>query len=824
MTRANRFVEQLNSSIASAVLLCAAAVFGAGAHDSRAQTPAAGFTPGSFSVNPSGAATYTIPIQVPPGIDGMEPKLALTYNSQVGNGQLGMGWSISGFSSVQRCPQTLAQDGVRGGMNYDANDRFCLDGQRLMSIGTAVDCWGGTEYRTELESFSKVISCGTAGSGPAYFKVWTKAGQIMEYGNSVDINDSTHVRIEAVPASASILWPAGTVRVWALNKVSDRKGNYLTVSYTEDSANGDFYPAQINYTGNTATGTATSASVQFVLETTPRPDVVFAYVAGSIVKTVKRFQYIRTYAGNNLVREYRLVYSNSGANARSKLTSVQECDGSRVACLTAITLQWQPGADGSFTQATNFNLTNTLIAHSNGTVGSLLGDFNGDGKTDILRVWDDPSNNALFLSNGDGTFTQATNFNLTNTLIAHSNSTVGSLLGDFNGDGKIDILRRWDDPINNALFLSNGDGTFTQATNFNLTNTLIAHSNGTVGSFTDDFNGDGKMDILRRWDDPNNNALFLSNGDGTFTQVPNFNLTNTLIAHSNSTVGAFTGDFNGDGKADILRRWDDPNNTALFQAAPIIPVPPIQDLLSQITDGLGAVTSIAYRALTDSTAYAKDADAPSNLCPNPNPPSSTPGTANLNCYPYQNIQNATYVVSSASSSNGVGGTLTTTYQYGGLKSDLSGRGLLGFRTLDVTNPDTTFTHSEYRQDWPFTGMSSLAQRKVPSGGGPGGLVSSSSSSFGCTNPATGSTCTIAAGNRYFPFVSQSVSSGYDLNGAVLPTVSTTTVYDAYGNPTSILASTGDGYSKTTANTYAAPDTANWFLGRLIRSTVTSVTP
>jgi len=73
-------------------------------------------------------------------------------------------------------------------------------------------------------------------------------------------------------------------------------------------------------------------------------------------------------------------------------------------------------------------------------------------------------------------------------------------------------------------------------------------------------------------------------------------------------------------------------------------------------------------------------------------------------------------------------------------------------------------------------------------------------------------------------VSQSVQSGYDLNAAALPAVTTTTVYDAYGNPTSIVASTGDGYSKTTTNTYAAADTTNWFIGRLIRSTVSSTTP
>lgn len=47
-------------------------------------------TPGQFSVNESGAATYIIPLTIPPGIGGIEPKLALSYNSQAGNGLLGV--------------------------------------------------------------------------------------------------------------------------------------------------------------------------------------------------------------------------------------------------------------------------------------------------------------------------------------------------------------------------------------------------------------------------------------------------------------------------------------------------------------------------------------------------------------------------------------------------------------------------------------------------------------------------------------------------------------------------------------------------------------
>src|SRR5437762_2594707 len=58
-----------------------------------AQTTVAGFTSGNFQVTQVGAAVYSIPIQVPPGINGMEPQIALVYNSHAGNGLAGMGWS-----------------------------------------------------------------------------------------------------------------------------------------------------------------------------------------------------------------------------------------------------------------------------------------------------------------------------------------------------------------------------------------------------------------------------------------------------------------------------------------------------------------------------------------------------------------------------------------------------------------------------------------------------------------------------------------------------------------------------------------------------------
>lgn len=175
---------------------------------------------GQFSVTEMGAATYTLPIAVPPGTGGMEPKLAFAYNSSTGNGLLGVGWSLSGLSAVTRCPRTKAQDDVRGGIKFDANDRFCLDGQRLIAISGTYGA-DGTEYRTERESYAKVVSYGTAGNGPAWFKAWTKAGQILEFGNTADS------RIEAQGKA--------TARLWAINRITDTVGNYISVTYTENS-------------------------------------------------------------------------------------------------------------------------------------------------------------------------------------------------------------------------------------------------------------------------------------------------------------------------------------------------------------------------------------------------------------------------------------------------------------------------------------------------------------------------------------------------------------------------------------------------------------
>jgi Salmonella virulence plasmid 65kDa B protein len=209
--------------------------------------------PGNFAVNSSGAATYDIAIAVPPGTAGMVPSLKLSYTSLgVGNGLLGVGWALSGLPSIGRCARTVAQDGSVGAITFTATDMFCLDGQRLIAFNGGAYGVDGTAYRTEIESFSRVIQHGTP---PAWFEVHTKAGQVMEFGNTMD--------------SLILAQGKSVARNWALDKVTDTKGNYLTVTYVNDAVDGQAYPSEIDYTGNAAAGELPRALLNFAKRALP---------------------------------------------------------------------------------------------------------------------------------------------------------------------------------------------------------------------------------------------------------------------------------------------------------------------------------------------------------------------------------------------------------------------------------------------------------------------------------------------------------------------------------------------------------------------------
>ncbi len=324
--------------------------------------------PGSFNVTGSGAFSYSIPIIVPPGTAGMVPALSLDYSSQnTTNGIVGWGWTLSGLPSISRCARTYVQDGYHGAVNFDGNDRFCLDGKRLIEVNSASTyCSSGVEYRLEIDNFSRVISCGNTYGGPSYFVVWTKAGQTMEFGYTTDSKgpvvvvkncvEKTYANEECNPN-----WRNGNappIRSWAVDKISDSAGNYLKITYdygNPDLANGQVYPTEIDYTGNTVAGTSTYNSVQFSYQkingAMARVDTSPTYQAGAVLLTTALLADIKTYNGTTVVHDYQLGYTTANGVACTQtngayaciLQTVKLCDPTG-ACLAPTTFTWSGGA------------------------------------------------------------------------------------------------------------------------------------------------------------------------------------------------------------------------------------------------------------------------------------------------------------------------------------------------------------------------------------------------------------------------------------------------------------------------------------------------
>ncbi len=196
------------------------------------------------------------------------------------------------------------------------------------------------------------------------------------------------------------------------------------------------------------------------------------------------------------------------------------------ASLVAPVSQLSTSALGSLTPS--FPRTDFPVGHSPSAVA--VGDFNGDGKLDMAVAEEGDNTVSILLGNGDGTFQSQSTFP---TGVAPD----AIVAGDFNGDGKLDlgVANFTDNTI--SILLGNGDGTFTAGR-------TITGVNSPVAMVTGDFRSAGKLDLAVLDQADGLVSVFLGNGDGTFA-------TKIDSSAGRSPSALVTGDFNGDGKTDL---------------------------------------------------------------------------------------------------------------------------------------------------------------------------------------------------------------------------------------------------------------------------------
>ena len=501
---------------------------------------------GSGGVTPSGAGSYQIPVVLPKGVQGVNPSLSVNYNSQGISGLMGHGWSMSGLSLIHRCSPSIAQDGHPNAEPNTADDRFCLDGKKLKAINGQYGA-DGTEYRTELDQFSKIISYGSVvnGSGPTHFKVWNKSGDIHEFGVTAD------ARIEVSDTD-------DTVSVWALNKVEDRFNNYYTISYIEDSTEGEFYPTSIDYTANDTASLSASYSVDFTYvdrangAAALRSDLLWGYRAGSKFTTRKLLSEIKVTHQTVDVSSYAFAYNSSPVTGHSRLETVTRCgyESGTPFCAQPTNVAWQDGTD-SFDAETSLGISTT-----NGKGKPHVIDVNGNGNKDLMFA----KNGYWYIAYGQsaGGFSSPVRLDTQRSQYGAQNNYWGHAMPiRIKNDGSVGLLTTHYFAAYNILdwYAMDFSGSLPGIV---FIQTSLGHK-----PMIADINGDGRDDIMPMVSTGSKSAGVLYrntkpiteavNNDWYWDDIPMSHLY-SQTAHEIDYYGAQRFDFDGDGYEDVLAK------------------------------------------------------------------------------------------------------------------------------------------------------------------------------------------------------------------------------------------------------------------------------
>lgn len=512
------------------------------------KSEAVGGINGTFGVSPTGGATFSIPIEVPLGVGGMQPNLSIVYNSQSGNGIAGWGCNISGLSVITRGPKNIYHDGMAKPLTYMTDDAFYLDGKRLIYYSSGTAGLEGTVFYPESDPFTKVIVHGTYNTSTAnlWLEVQAPDGMKYYYGNT------TSGRLSYTSGSSPRIYS------WYLDYAEDPLGN--TMSYTYSNTDNFMRPNTIIYGTNKNSSTGLSNTITFSYES--RSDVTPFFLEGNIKGQMNyRLKTITTKTGSNTYRNYDLMYNNTNdgtATKYSRLTGVTVKNAVGEA-LIPITLNWiyLPSFSGSVSQPTVNGASSYPTANFE-EQRFTSGDLNGDGLTDIVGIAsvNTPFTNdthayiyyASLNSSGNVQFMTGENFSIGSSFNMGywSQQKGGFSAVDFDGNGV------------NELFIPNLTNDGTRA-DFSFTYYgsisgrfvfTLKYSTEMPLNATGDFNKDGKGDVIYMEKGHYNNkysGAIVGWDSGTTLYKATFEL--TLPTNPEKM---FVSDFNGDGLDDMM--------------------------------------------------------------------------------------------------------------------------------------------------------------------------------------------------------------------------------------------------------------------------------
>ena len=317
-------------------------------------------TKGTIAVGGDGQLQFTLPIALPPSINEVAPQMNLFYTSSAGVGIAGMGFSLSGFTSIRRVGKNIEKDGESKGVQLDYTDFYEFNGQRLLlKIPGTAATYGkdGTEYVTEKFSTLKIKSVGAISgqtyTGPSSFEITFDNGAQAWYGITTD---------SQTPLEYNIV------------KWKDAQGNYITYNYKK--GNNVTVISSVEWGGNETLGKPHFNSIAFNYITRDLPEV--SYVHGVKFLQDKILSNIVVNANSKQFKKYVVDYGKdaNGTNYQYAKKVTEYNSENQAANPVAISYE---GSSASGWAAKSY------VDNEN---NKIVGDFDGDGTIDYLQYHD----------------------------------------------------------------------------------------------------------------------------------------------------------------------------------------------------------------------------------------------------------------------------------------------------------------------------------------------------------------------------------------------------------------------------------------------------
>ncbi len=516
-------------------------------------------------VESTGAFSYSYPLEIPKGRNGLQPSLALTYNSQRNNKDslYGLGWDLD----IPYVERSARQGTEKRYTNFDFTLNF-PGGGNLVPLSVDVNGYG--TYGSEVESqFNKIewLSSKT-------WKITDKSGIVYTFGTDAasrqdDPNDSTHIYR------------------WMLQEVRDTNDNFVRYEYLKDS--GAIYPKAIYYTGSGSTDGLYKVIFDPIYSgpIATRPDITTSNDAGFGITTKYTINSIQVLVGGVGKKKYD-VETIQGEAGKTVVSRIKEAgrNGTTWDYLPATDFEYgtsskQWTTDPNYQVPFEFEFYGQQNSQQYNIFAFLSMDVNGDGLTDLLYSSQDcpwEIDLRTYINNGNNGWSTTTDWQLPFDFPLRGRTCTGYkwnyqnrfMVADLNGDLRDDFVVSFvvSEVETKKVYISNGENGWTLDPNWTIPFNFgdFYYDGGTIKLYSPkynlfDVNGDKRADFVEAYynDDTHQfiHNVYINNGVNGWTVDPSWTVPIDFAMYGQGNVKDYSanyrlGDVNGDGLTDIM--------------------------------------------------------------------------------------------------------------------------------------------------------------------------------------------------------------------------------------------------------------------------------